>query len=250
VTQEVECVIEEPGESKALVRVNMQDYVPALRRTPAQMTENIRQIDAFIEGVMRDGIDYGTIPGTQKPTLYKAGAERLLMAFGMGSTFELVDKIEDWKEGFFHYVYKASVGPIIDGGILPITSCEGSANSRERKWSRVNPPDVANTVSKMAQKRALVGAALIATNTSGRFTQDVEDLPPEMLRREQPQPAQPAQPAADGADFIWPAGSKHKGVRIGDIESQYLEWVVKNMDNANLNARASAELQRREAANA
>ena len=45
---------------------------------------------------------------------------------------------------------------------------------------RVPNPDVAdliNTIQKMAQKRALVAATLIATNASEFFTQDVEDIP-------------------------------------------------------------------------
>src|SRR5579863_9907958 len=44
---------------------------------------------------------------------------------------------------------------------------------------RIPNPDVAdlvNTIQKMAQKRALVAATLIATNASEFFTQDVEDI--------------------------------------------------------------------------
>lgn len=45
---------------------------------------------------------------------------------------------------------------------------------------KVANPDVAdqvNTILKMAQKRALVAAALVATNASELFTQDLEDMP-------------------------------------------------------------------------
>lgn len=48
---------------------------------------------------------------------------------------------------------------------------------------RIANPDVAdlvNTIQKMAQKRALVAATLIATSASEFFTQDVEDAVPEM----------------------------------------------------------------------
>lgn len=42
----------------------------------------------------------------------------------------------------------------------------------------LNPeqPDIVNTVAKMAFKRALVGATLIGTMSSGAFTQDLEDM--------------------------------------------------------------------------
>jgi hypothetical protein len=39
-----------------------------------------------------------------------------------------------------------------------------------------NPADLVNTIDKMAQKRALVAATLIAVNASEFFTQDVEDM--------------------------------------------------------------------------
>jgi len=39
-----------------------------------------------------------------------------------------------------------------------------------------NPADIVNTIKKMAQKRALVAATLLAVNASEFFTQDLEDL--------------------------------------------------------------------------
>ena len=39
-----------------------------------------------------------------------------------------------------------------------------------------NPADLVNTIQKMAQKRALIAATLLAVNASEFFTQDVEDL--------------------------------------------------------------------------
>jgi len=41
--------------------------------------------------------------------------------------------------------------------------------------------DQVNTIQKMAQKRAFVGASLIATNASEFFTQDIEDMPREAI---------------------------------------------------------------------
>jgi len=52
-----------------------------------------------------------------------------------------------------------------------------------------NPWDLDNTLIKMACKRALVAAVLNGTAASDIFTQDVEDLPPEMLgggKKEEP----------------------------------------------------------------
>lgn len=62
-----------------------------------------------------------------------------------------------------------------------------------------NPADLVNTIDKMAQKRALVAATLIAVNASEFFTQDLEDLedwgegaiPGEAVTKSAQQPAQP-----------------------------------------------------------
>lgn len=45
------------------------------------------------------------------------------------------------------------------------------------KVENPEPYELVNTVLKMAQKRALVAATLVATAASGIFTQDIEDMP-------------------------------------------------------------------------
>lgn len=49
-------------------------------------------------------------------------------------------------------------------------------NQSVGKVKNPDPADVVNTIDKMAQKRALVAATLIAVNASEFFTQDVEDM--------------------------------------------------------------------------
>lgn len=48
-------------------------------------------------------------------------------------------------------------------------------NQEVGQVKNADPADVVNTIDKMAQKRALVAAVLIAVNASELFTQDVED---------------------------------------------------------------------------
>jgi hypothetical protein len=48
---------------------------------------------------------------------------------------------------------------------------------------RVDPADVANTVLKMAKKRAQIDMTLTATAASDIFTQDLEDLPEDLRER-------------------------------------------------------------------
>lgn len=152
------------------------EYVPSVAVTLEQMASNLRELDKIMRRVMRHGVDYDTIPGTPKPTLLKPGAERLLQAFGLGHRMECVDQKEDWDNGFFYYKYKCTVVKTYPTHEIVVAECEGSANSKEKRYRNQDVYTIVNTLQKMAQKRALVGAALQATGTSGRFTQDVEDM--------------------------------------------------------------------------
>lgn len=188
----------------------------------------------LIDGIMRQGVDYGVIPGTTKPTLLKAGAEKATSFFGLSARFRDAEVIEDFTgrdhdgEPFFFYRRTCD---LYRGDYL-IASVDGSCNSWEKKYryrstervcpncgkaaiikgkvefgggwlcykkkdgcgakfadndpaivnqeiGQVKNPDVAdlaNTILKMADKRALVAATLIATGLSEYFTQDMEDF--------------------------------------------------------------------------
>lgn len=144
--------------------------------------------------------DYGVIPGTKKKCLFKQGAEKALKLFGLGVRFEQTDKELDRTGNFALYTYKAVVY-VMNSGVA-IAECEGTANSQEKKYKertvwKTNAKgiresvteetpvcDVINTLQKMAQKRALVGAAILATGLSEYFTQDI--LEPEDIVAQQP----------------------------------------------------------------
>src|SRR5919199_346563 len=198
-----------------------------------QAVERFNTVVEFVQTILREGIDYGVIPGTTKPTLLKPGAEKLTTFFGLTTRFQILDRVEDWPGGghegepFFYYLYRCQ----LFRGALLIAETDASCNSRETKYryraaervcpqcgqatiikgkaeygggwlcygkkggcgakfaaddsvivaqpvGRIPNPDVAdqvNTIQKMAQKRALIGATLLAVNASEFFTQDVED---------------------------------------------------------------------------
>jgi hypothetical protein len=104
------------------------DVTTALRRYQA--------VKDFIGGVLKEGTDYGKIPGGDKPALLKPGAEKMATLFGLRPTFPLQDKIEDWSgkdhdgEPFFYYRYKCQLWR--DGEL--IAEGEGSCNSWEKKY--------------------------------------------------------------------------------------------------------------------
>ncbi|SEF90326.1 hypothetical protein SAMN05660865_01296 [Caloramator fervidus] len=136
--------------------------------------EQFKLIQNFIKSQMKEGEDYGKIPGSPKPSLFKPGAEKLCNLYGFTISVDILEKVENWKEGFFYYLCKCSLrskktGEIISEGL-------GSCNSKETKFAKQNPYTIVNTILKMAKKRALIDATLSATRTSGIFTQDIEDM--------------------------------------------------------------------------
>ena len=65
-------------QSKSLVAVEQQEpvtieYVPAVAVTLEQAKDNFQRLHQVVAELMQRDIDYGIIPGTPKPTLYKAG---------------------------------------------------------------------------------------------------------------------------------------------------------------------------------
>lgn len=91
---------------------------------------------AFIASVMREGTDFDTIPGTNKPTLHKPGAEKLCSLFGLTVRFVITEKTEDWTgkdhngEAFFYYAYRC----LLWRGDALVAESDGSCNSWEKKY--------------------------------------------------------------------------------------------------------------------
>lgn len=146
------------------------------RKDPRELASVLAKIGAFQE-LMRDqlqeGKDYGAIPGAgDRKVLLKPGAEKITVLLGLRSRFEIVGKVEDFEAGFFAYMVRCS---LVAGNGETITEGLGQANTKERKYSRQDPYTLANTVLKMARKRALVDAALTVGSLSDIFTQDLED---------------------------------------------------------------------------
>src|SRR5688500_4915747 len=79
----------------------------ALSRDAQLTTAEVKaQRDAILDlqkQVMREGQDYGTIPGTQKPTLYKPGAEMICAMYKLTPEPEILTTVEDWDRPFFSY---------------------------------------------------------------------------------------------------------------------------------------------------
>lgn len=125
--------------------------------------------------IVRD-VDFGVIPKTKKPTLFKSGAEKICMGYGLLQQYEIESKIEQGgKEPFFFYNVKCKLVKVVNGVEYVLASAYGSANTSEKRNGFNSPYDAANSTLKMAQKRALVAAALSISGLSDAFTQDMEN---------------------------------------------------------------------------
>jgi len=99
--------------------------------------ERYRAMVDFVHQVLREGVDYGVVPGTDKPTLLQPGAEKLSTFFKMHPVPEIVEKELDWTganhggEPFFFYHVRYHLR---DVNGVEIAAADGSCNSMETRY--------------------------------------------------------------------------------------------------------------------
>lgn len=109
-------------------------YQPVM--SPADAVKRSFAIKELKDLVLKEGEDYGIIPGTDKPTLLKPGAEKINAFFGYVPDYSLMaGSMEDWKgekygEPLFYYHVKCTL--LKDGA--PVGQGTGSCNSWESKY--------------------------------------------------------------------------------------------------------------------
>lgn len=182
--------------------------------TAANVREHVNLIQEVMAAVMKKDTHYGVIPGCKLPSLYKAGSEVLLATFRIAVSVHVDDLSTD---DAIRYRVR-TVGTHQGSGIVVgegIGEC--SSNEEKYKWRkcwtkeefdaapetrrrqkftrngkemqiRTEPADLANTVLKMAKKRAQIDMTLTATAASDCFAQDYEDLPEELREVAEPEP--------------------------------------------------------------
>jgi hypothetical protein len=65
--------------------------------------QKIADFQAVVQGALKPGHDYGIIPGCDKPSLFKPGAEKINMLMGVATGYEIMSKEEDFDKGFYAY---------------------------------------------------------------------------------------------------------------------------------------------------
>jgi len=153
---------------------------PERRGAANKLTGNYLVGNGMNTAVLTRDVDFGMIrkkdgsPMAKHPTLFKSGAEKVAVAYGLCQRYVMESKIENPEIGFFFYAIRCDLVKIVDGCEYVITSAYGSGNTREGRTGSQSCYDGANSALKMAQKRALVSAALSLGCMSDCFTQDIE----------------------------------------------------------------------------
>ena len=163
-------------------------------------------LDRIYKSIMKEGTDYGKIPGTPKPGLWKPGAELLARWLNLVPQSKLTEKAEDWNKPFFMYKVETSFynreGLFVGNGFgsantgetryawrwVQENSVPGNLNKQDletktengRKLFKIPTPaseifTLQNTVLKMAKKRSFIDGILSITSASRIFTQEIED---------------------------------------------------------------------------
>jgi hypothetical protein len=185
-------------------------YQAGIVVTPESAKALDDQLRACMKAVLREGVDYGHIPGTNgdEKSLWRPGAQKMLQWFRLECTCDRIE-VERDDDGRKHGItYRAEVGrglktatPVI------LATCEGTADydeskfhqtaeqvkarlrDQEHKWAAKDrrAPNADrwnnareyradwNALMKRAQKRAMVGAVVDATAAGGIFTDREED---------------------------------------------------------------------------
>ncbi len=191
----------------AVIELPQRGIAPYQGRMSVQeVIRHVHAVQEVMQAVMKDGLHYGAVPGTDKPMLYKQGAEKLCLAFKIGDEY----RIEDLSTADVARYRVTCIGIHQPSG-TPLGQGVGECSSAEEKYRwrkavckeefeatpanlrrvkfgrkagghytvdqvRTDCADVANTVLKMAAKRAKVAMTLNVTAAGDMFGQDLEDL--------------------------------------------------------------------------
>jgi hypothetical protein len=181
-----------------------------------------------------------------KPSLWKAGAEKIAGMMGLRPTWANLDEeIELVRTGAQIVILKAQ---LLDLGGSVVSEGIGARGLNQDNG------DV-NKSLKMAKKSSLIDAVLNAGGLSEVFTQDVEDMKPEDFTDGGADPYQKgedridsAMPAHSGKPLSThcPIGKEWRNVPWEEVDEGFLSWILEKIDDKpDLVARARKELESR-----
>ena len=119
-------------QTEALARIPRADIIDLDPNETKRKLEAIAQFQGIVRRELIDGHDFGTIPGTNKPTLLKPGAEKLAKLLNCYDEYEIIERIEDWEKPLFRYLVRCTLIDMATG--TKVSSGLGECNSYESKY--------------------------------------------------------------------------------------------------------------------
>ncbi len=155
--------------------------------TAVEIRAGVNLIQEVMQSVMKEGVHFGKIPGTPKKSLWKPGAEKLCSTFRIA-----IDPLTEDLSTSDEARYRVTARAVSQAGGVYLGSALGECSSSEEKYRwraivhqkewdatpedrrrikytreggeirqvRTNHADVANTILKMATKRAMIAVVL------------------------------------------------------------------------------------------
>ncbi len=226
------------NELVSLVREQEFPVIPV-----AAIKARVAAIHELVDSVMQENVHFGKIPGTPKKSLWKPGAELICAMLRIGVRYET----EDLSRGdVIHYRVRC-IGFNTAGQLLGEGLAEASTGEEKYRWRaaickeefddtpethrrekykrgqqgshykqlqiRTEAADSANTILKMAAKRAQVAMTLTVAGCSDFFSQDFDDVdnPTAPDDEQSPPPArQPQRRSQAEAPAPAPAGQQQQ----------------------------------------
>lgn len=119
----------------------IMQYQPARTLTPVMdiglAKSRLAQFQQFIKEYMVEGEDFGLIPGNQKKSLWKSGADKLCEVYGLSDSYRVIDRLVDFDRGLFDYEIECTLsrdGFTIATGLGSCSSYEGRYRWRDSKY--------------------------------------------------------------------------------------------------------------------
>lgn len=200
------------GQQPGGALVQMNGSVSDMAMQLGEMKAKIALVQQFFNEVMVKEVDYGKIPGTDKPALLQPGADKLVALYNFSKVIADKQETKDYATGHYDVTVKVRLVHRATGCL--VSEGEGSCSTRESKYQYrwvyerdipkgINPVDLVykefenkktgakwtkyrienedlfslwNTVLKMAVKRAYIAATLSGTGLSGLFSQEEDEL--------------------------------------------------------------------------
>lgn len=120
------------ADERALMARDGTDLAPSFVVSADVIASRMAELQDFVKGYMVEGEDFGVIPGTNKPTLYKPGAEKLCDVYGFQRLFVVTSRIEEWDRGLFSYEVRCDLVSMRTG--LTVAQGLGNANTWEERY--------------------------------------------------------------------------------------------------------------------